>query len=324
MTDFCPYKMLDIARDANDALVKRAYRKLCLIYHPDKVGNDTELAMKFKHITRARDVLLDSRLRQAYNQGGWELVEHVEGHISARKQQIRKCEPTVIEHIVNIKQLYDKEKAEVIVPFLIYDESGASKTSEFKMSFNLEQEGKIVAENQGVQRPDCVPGDIIVSVVLDPDSPFTIRRSDLVYTVNLDLRDILVNYNILITHPSGILYNIKGRYKTQDKDEDNILIFKGLGMHSRSDLIVHLVPDLGKLQGLNASETKAIIDILNKALGPLETNDEALDITSQGKTPQEIQQEMSGMGMGMAQMFGGMGDVSSVQMQGGAGECPIS
>jgi len=33
-----PYQTLNVPRDADDATIKKAYRKLALKWHPDKVG----------------------------------------------------------------------------------------------------------------------------------------------------------------------------------------------------------------------------------------------------------------------------------------------
>ena len=45
------YKILDLTRDASDAEVKKAYRKMAAKYHPDKVsylGEDVQEAAKEK------------------------------------------------------------------------------------------------------------------------------------------------------------------------------------------------------------------------------------------------------------------------------------
>ena len=34
-----PYKVLEITKDATDTEVKKAYRKLAVKFHPDKIGN---------------------------------------------------------------------------------------------------------------------------------------------------------------------------------------------------------------------------------------------------------------------------------------------
>merc|ERR1719262_1023286 len=62
------YKLLEVDKGANDAEIKKAYRKLAVKHHPDK-GGDPE---KFKEITRAYEVLSDSEKRSKYDKFGEE------------------------------------------------------------------------------------------------------------------------------------------------------------------------------------------------------------------------------------------------------------
>merc|ERR1712137_825984 len=65
------YSVLEVDKDASEAEIKKAYRKLAIKHHPDK-GGDPE---KFKEITRAYEVLSDPQKREKYNRGGEEAVE---------------------------------------------------------------------------------------------------------------------------------------------------------------------------------------------------------------------------------------------------------
>lgn len=67
------YKILDVARDADDDALKKAYRKLAIKWHPDKNPDNKEKAeAKFKEIAEAYEVLSDKRKRQIYDQLGEE------------------------------------------------------------------------------------------------------------------------------------------------------------------------------------------------------------------------------------------------------------
>lgn len=41
MKPFDPFEILGVPRDASDREIKKAYRKLSLVYHPDKVQSDS-------------------------------------------------------------------------------------------------------------------------------------------------------------------------------------------------------------------------------------------------------------------------------------------
>ncbi|KEZ76800.1 DnaJ C-terminal domain-containing protein [Salinisphaera hydrothermalis] len=63
------YKILGVDRDADDATIKRAYRKLARKYHPD-VSNEDDAAEKFREANEAYEVLKDPEKRAAYDQLG--------------------------------------------------------------------------------------------------------------------------------------------------------------------------------------------------------------------------------------------------------------
>ncbi len=61
------YKTLGVAKDATDAEIKKAYRKLARKWHPDQNQGDTAAEEKFKSIGEAYDVLSDPEQRQQYD-----------------------------------------------------------------------------------------------------------------------------------------------------------------------------------------------------------------------------------------------------------------
>ncbi len=63
------YQILGVTRDAPDADIKKAYRKLARQYHPD-VNKDVSAEDKFKEVNEAYEALKDSEKRQAYDQFG--------------------------------------------------------------------------------------------------------------------------------------------------------------------------------------------------------------------------------------------------------------
>jgi len=63
------YKILGVARDADQDTIKRAYRKLARKYHPD-VSKDPDAETRFKELNEANEVLKDPEKRAAYDQLG--------------------------------------------------------------------------------------------------------------------------------------------------------------------------------------------------------------------------------------------------------------
>jgi molecular chaperone DnaJ len=63
------YVLLGVSRDASEADIKKAYRKLAMEYHPDRNSNP-EAEARFKQITEAYEVLRDPQKRAAYDRYG--------------------------------------------------------------------------------------------------------------------------------------------------------------------------------------------------------------------------------------------------------------
>lgn len=61
------YKILGVAKDASDADIKKAYRKLARQHHPDRNSGDAASEKKFKDISEAYSVLSDPDERQQYD-----------------------------------------------------------------------------------------------------------------------------------------------------------------------------------------------------------------------------------------------------------------
>jgi hypothetical protein len=63
--DFDLYEVLDLGPDAHEAEIKKAYRQLALLHHPDRTGgNETT---RFLQIKTAYDVLIDRDKRTNYD-----------------------------------------------------------------------------------------------------------------------------------------------------------------------------------------------------------------------------------------------------------------
>lgn len=60
------YERLDLSPKASSKEIKKAYRALAKIHHPDKGGDEDE----FKEIQEAYDILIDPETRKMYDDGG--------------------------------------------------------------------------------------------------------------------------------------------------------------------------------------------------------------------------------------------------------------
>ncbi len=70
------YELLGVGKDADEATLKKAFRKQAMQYHPDRNPGDAEAEKKFKEIGEAYEVLKDPQKRAAYNQYGHAAFEN--------------------------------------------------------------------------------------------------------------------------------------------------------------------------------------------------------------------------------------------------------
>ena len=62
------YKALGVAKDASQADIKKAYRKLARELHPDKNPGDAKAEARFKEVSEAYGVLSDESRRREYDE----------------------------------------------------------------------------------------------------------------------------------------------------------------------------------------------------------------------------------------------------------------
>ncbi len=74
------YTVLGVARDAKDEDIKKAFRKLARLYHPDIAKDKKTAEAKFKEINEANEVLSDPEKRRKYDQLGADWQSGRAGH----------------------------------------------------------------------------------------------------------------------------------------------------------------------------------------------------------------------------------------------------
>src|SRR5438093_6165289 len=74
------YAVLGVPKNASEADIKRAYRKLARSHHPDLNPGDKTAEAKFKEINEANEVLGDPEKRRKYDELGanWRMYEQAQ------------------------------------------------------------------------------------------------------------------------------------------------------------------------------------------------------------------------------------------------------
>ena len=70
-----PYEVLGVSRDAGEADVKKAFRRLARELHPDVNRHDPEAEEKFKEAAEAYEILADAERRATYDRYGFDGLE---------------------------------------------------------------------------------------------------------------------------------------------------------------------------------------------------------------------------------------------------------
>ncbi|MFW2404881.1 MAG: molecular chaperone DnaJ [Gammaproteobacteria bacterium] len=73
------YEVLGVERDATEADIKKAYRRLAMKHHPDRNPDDAAAEASFKEAKEAYEILSDAQKRAAYDQFGHAGVDQQAG-----------------------------------------------------------------------------------------------------------------------------------------------------------------------------------------------------------------------------------------------------
>ena len=84
------YELLGVARGADDAAIKAAYRRLAKEHHPDRKNGCKESEAQFKAINEAYDVLKDPQKRAAYDRFGKAAFQNGGGGRSIRGSRLQR------------------------------------------------------------------------------------------------------------------------------------------------------------------------------------------------------------------------------------------
>lgn len=106
------YELLEVSPAATESELRRGYRKSALKYHPDKVGANPEALEKFHLLQIAYDVLLDSSVRQLYDNARRAREEKKlrESAYSDRRRQLK--EDLERRESAGVKRKRDESEAE--------------------------------------------------------------------------------------------------------------------------------------------------------------------------------------------------------------------
>ncbi len=220
------YKILGIDKSANEAEIKKVYRKLARKYHPDLNPNDETAKVKFQALNEANEVLSDPEKRKKYDKYGkdWKHADEFEKQ-GQYQQQNRSSQS-------NSSHFNDQDYSSFFESMFGGMGGGKQRTSSFKgqdytteirlnildvlvsqkQTLNINGKSIRITIPAGVENGQTIKisghgapgtnggpnGDLYISFVIENSTKFKREGNNLYEEVNLDLFTAILGGEITI------------------------------------------------------------------------------------------------------------------------------
>ena len=291
MTAPDPYATLGVSRDASDAEIKRAFRKLARKYHPDRNPDDNAAEAKFKEVQAAYETIGDAAKRQEFDQkkrmenmfggsgrspfgggmgGGFDdFIGQMFGGQQQNPFQQRRRQPqsqpkgTDVHVSVDIDIQTAEQGGEIQFQAQRLKVGANNVASKIQQNFRIklkpgEQHGTVKRlKQQGNEHPQGIPGDLHVTIRIDAGEGRRWENGRLIQEIAIPLSTMMLGGKVKIELPNGKSGLLKVAENSQPGDRRRM---SGAGYRG-SDLDLEFVLD--EVDALTA-EQRAAIEALRK------------------------------------------------------------
>ena len=277
------YKTLGISRQASDADIKRAYRKLARRFHPDVNPGDAKAESRFKDINEAHQVLSDVDTRRRYDRFGsnWrqtgsldeafrragtargvppdgfggagfsDFFESLFGSVGFGGPRAPQSANVDAEDRIEITL---REVAEGGTRMLGVRTAGPDgqvheHRIEVKIPLGVRDGQRLRMSGQGGARPDGSRGDLYLRVSTEADPRFERDGADLTTTVQVGLAEAMLGADVPVPTLNGKALSMRVPAETRDGARMRL---RGQGLPKgrsagRGDMVVRVLVRLPQL-----------------------------------------------------------------------------
>ena len=185
--------------------IKKGYRKLSLLHHPDKNGNSVESNTKFRQITEAYNYLSKAPIpKMTYGQA--------RGVNTRPRPGVVLIPPLVCAINLSLDKCYSGVMEPVLIERKVETDGVITMESE-KIYIQIPEgidDGEVITyKRKGHTRTGLGKGDLRVIIRMIPNRQFERQGLDLFYVQEMPLREALCGSSYELKHPSGRIIELK-------------------------------------------------------------------------------------------------------------------
>jgi len=229
-----PYQVLGVGRDAGDAEIRRAYRRLARQFHPDRNKGDAAAEARFKEVQAAYDSIGTAEAREAQRRqaftgfggpggfggmpGGMGQFEDLIGQMFGQRggpSRVPPRQPRTVPKGGDVTVHLDLSLAQATeggsFPFTVrrlrLTPNGGVETKAASLRMTLEP-GRAHGSSkrlrgQGHEHPEGTTGDAIVTLRVDPGEDRRWEEGRLVQSVQVAYSTLVLGGKVEATLPDG-------------------------------------------------------------------------------------------------------------------------